>query len=119
MFDIGFTEILIVGVVALIVLGPERLPSALRTAGMWLGRIKQTVGTVQKEISEELRVEEMRQAAKKQQEELEQSVETLKKPFNESLREEMLTTSPVADQQAEPAETTADTAASPNKPSAE
>lgn len=90
MFDIGFTEIIIVGVVALIVLGPERLPSALRTAGLWVGRIKRTIGSVQKEISEELRVEEMRQAAKQQQERLEAGVETLKKPFHETLRDEVL-----------------------------
>lgn len=94
MFDIGFTEILIVAVVALIVLGPERLPSALRTAGLWVSRIKRTVGSVQKEITEELRVEEMRQAAKKQQEQLEQNVESLTKPFSESLRDEMLEPSP-------------------------
>ena len=108
MFDIGFTEILIVGVVALIVLGPERLPSALRTAGLWVGRIKRTIGSVQKEITEELRVEEMRQSAKQQQERLEQNIESLKKPFHESLREEMLApsakteNSPSSDVPAEP-----------------
>ncbi len=94
MFDIGFTEIIIVGVVALIVLGPERLPSAVRTAGLWLGRIKRTIGSVQKEISEELRVEEMRQAAKQQQERLEQGAEILTKPFHETLRDEMLSPAP-------------------------
>lgn len=119
MFDIGFTEILIVGVVALIVLGPERLPSALRTAGMWIGRIKRTVGSVQKEISEELRVEEMRQAAKKQQEQLESNVETLKKPFNESLRDEMLTASPAAEPPKKSAEPASDAEVVPSKPPAE
>jgi sec-independent protein translocase protein TatB len=39
MFDIGFTELLLIGVVALIVLGPDRLPGAVRTAGLWIGRI--------------------------------------------------------------------------------
>lgn len=96
MFDIGFAEILIVGVVALIVLGPDRLPHALKTAGLWVGRIKRAIGSVQKEISEELRVEEMRQAAKNQQEHLEQNLETLTKPFHESLREEMLAKSTVS-----------------------
>ena len=94
MFDIGFTEILIVGVVALIVLGPERLPHALRTAGMWIGRIKRTVGSVQKEISEELRVEEMRREAKEHQEKLEKQVDSMAKPFHESLREDLLKPSP-------------------------
>ncbi|WP_207060542.1 Sec-independent protein translocase protein TatB [Motiliproteus sp. SC1-56] len=92
MFDIGFTEILIVAVVALIVLGPERLPTALRTVGLWAGRIKRTIGSVQKEISEELRVEEMRRAAKEQQERLESGMETMQRPFHESLRDEILPT---------------------------
>lgn len=102
MFDIGFSEILIVGVVALIVLGPERLPSALRTAGLWIGRIKRAIGSVQKEISEELRVEEMRRAAKENQVHLEQNLETLTKPFHESLREEMLAKSSVPKPEARP-----------------
>ena len=87
MFDIGFTEILIVGVVALIVLGPERLPTALRTLGLWVGKIKRTLGSVQKEISDELRVEEMRRAAKEQQENLESGMKTMQRPFHETLRE--------------------------------
>lgn len=94
MFDIGFSEILIIGVVALIVLGPERLPMALRTAGLWLGKIKRAVGSVQKEITEELRIEEMRQKAKQQQVDLETGVKTLTKPFHETLREDVL--SPVS-----------------------
>ncbi|MEH6471511.1 MAG: Sec-independent protein translocase protein TatB [Halopseudomonas sp.] len=116
MFDIGFTEILIVGVVALIVLGPERLPSALRTAGLWMGKIKRTIGSVQKEISEELRVEEMRQAAKQQQEKLEQGVGTLNKPFHESLREEMLSKSESKPSSEAPA---AETKADPGKSAVE
>ncbi|MCW8883930.1 MAG: Sec-independent protein translocase protein TatB [Motiliproteus sp.] len=90
MFDIGFTELLIVAVVALIVVGPERLPTAVRTVGLWVGRIRRTIGSVQKEISEELRIDEMRKAAKEQQEKLESQVDGIQKPFSESLREEIL-----------------------------
>ncbi len=90
MFDIGFTELVIIAVVALIVVGPERLPSAIRTVGLWVGRIRRTLGNVQKEISEELRVDEMRQAAKAEQEKLEQQIDGIQKPFSESLREEIL-----------------------------
>ena len=113
MFDIGFTEILIVGVVALIVLGPERLPTALRTAGLWVGRIKRAIGSVQKEISEELRVEEMRQAAKEQQVNLEQNLESMSKPFHESLREEMLSKSTAPSKEATVDSETADKSATP------
>jgi sec-independent protein translocase protein TatB len=42
MFDIGFSELVLVGVVALVVLGPERLPGAVRTASLWIGRIKRS-----------------------------------------------------------------------------
>ncbi|OMH39588.1 Sec-independent protein translocase protein TatB [Motiliproteus sp. MSK22-1] len=90
MFDIGFVELLTVAVVALIVVGPERLPSAIRTVGLWVGRIRRTLGSVQREISEELRVDEMRRAAKDQQERLESQVDSLQKPFSESLREDIL-----------------------------
>lgn len=61
MFDIGFLEILLIGVVGLLVLGPERLPMAARTAGMWIGRIKRSVSGIQREINEQLRTEEVRQ----------------------------------------------------------
>ncbi|MFB9885964.1 Sec-independent protein translocase protein TatB [Balneatrix alpica] len=70
MFDVGFTELLLVGLVALLVLGPERLPVAARTVGLWVGRIKRTVNNVQREINEELRVDEMRRQAERNKENL-------------------------------------------------
>lgn len=59
MFDIGFFELCIIGVVALLVLGPERLPHAARTAGMWVGRAKRMMSQVKRDIDEELRQEEL------------------------------------------------------------
>lgn len=59
MFDIGFFELCIIGVVALLVLGPERLPRAARTAGMWVGRAKRMVTQVKRDIDDELRQEEL------------------------------------------------------------
>lgn len=90
MFDIGFSELVIVAVVALLVLGPERLPATVRTVGMWVGRTRRALGNVQREISEELRIEEMRQAAKTKQEELEKQVGSMQRPFSDSLRDEIL-----------------------------
>ena len=55
MFDVGFWELLIIGLVALLVIGPERLPGLARTAGAWLGRAKRFVSDVKTEIDEELR----------------------------------------------------------------
>lgn len=62
MVDIGFLELMVVAIVALLVLGPERLPIAARTCGLWLGRIRRTVGTIQREIDQELQLDELQQA---------------------------------------------------------
>lgn len=90
MFDIGFLELLIIGVVALIVVGPERLPSLVKTTGLWVSRIRRTLSGVKREISEELRVEELRQQAKVRQEIMEEQVESIRKPFADTLRDEIL-----------------------------
>lgn len=64
MFDIGLSELLLLGAVALIVLGPEKLPHAARMAGAWYGRIRRTVANVQAEIANEVHLTEMRQKIK-------------------------------------------------------
>ena len=60
MFDIGFTELLVIGVVALIVIGPERLPKVARTAGHLYGRMQRYVSSVKSDISHEIQLDEMR-----------------------------------------------------------
>ncbi|MGH8558564.1 MAG: Sec-independent protein translocase protein TatB [Methylococcales bacterium] len=60
MFDIGFWELVVVGVVALIVVGPERLPQVARVLGVWLGKAQQTLRSVRKDIEDELHAEELR-----------------------------------------------------------
>ncbi len=60
MFDIGFTELIVVGVVALIVIGPERLPKVARTAGHLYGRIQRYVSSVKSDISHEIQLDEIR-----------------------------------------------------------
>jgi len=66
MFDVGFWEMLIIGLVALLVIGPERLPGVARTTGAWLGRAKRFVTDVKSEIDEELRTEELKRILKEQ-----------------------------------------------------
>lgn len=61
MFDIGFLELVVVGVVALLVLGPERMPQAVRTLGLYIGRIRKAVSSIQQEVNDQLQLEEMRQ----------------------------------------------------------
>ncbi|CEP34721.1 MULTISPECIES: Sec-independent protein translocase protein TatB [Halomonadaceae] len=78
MLDIGFLELMLIGVVGLLVLGPERLPRAARTAGMWIGKIKRTVSGMQREISAQLEAEELRQKLNEQQQKLDDSLKKAK-----------------------------------------
>ena len=61
MFDIGFTELVLVAIIALIVLGPERLPHAVRTAGKWVGKFRNMFNQVKEQIERELDADEIRQ----------------------------------------------------------
>lgn len=67
MFDIGFWELVVVAVVALIVVGPERLPKLARICGLWLGRANASLQAIKKDIARELHAEELQQALKKTQ----------------------------------------------------
>ena len=60
MFDIGFSELILIGVVALLVLGPDRLPGAARVAGLWLGRIKRSFNTIKEDVERELGADDIR-----------------------------------------------------------
>ncbi|MGQ7261295.1 Sec-independent protein translocase protein TatB [Vreelandella sp. V005] len=78
MLDIGFLELMLIGVVGLLVLGPERLPRAARTTGMWIGKIKRTVSGMQREISAQLEAEELRQKLNEQHKKLDDSLKKAK-----------------------------------------
>ncbi len=65
MFDIGFWELLLIAVVALVVVGPERLPKLVRVVGLWVGKANASIQSVRSEISRELRAEELKQALNK------------------------------------------------------
>ena len=54
MFDIGFAELIIVATVGLLVIGPERLPGAIRTGTAWLGRIKRGFNDIKREVEQEI-----------------------------------------------------------------
>src|SRR5512139_2587206 len=62
MFDIGFSELVVIAVVALIVIGPERLPKVARTAGHLYGRLQRYVSTVKSDIGREIQLDEIRRA---------------------------------------------------------
>lgn len=60
MFGISFSELLLVGLVALLVLGPERLPGAARTAGLWIGRLKRSFNAIKQEVEREIGADDIR-----------------------------------------------------------
>ena len=60
MFDIGFPELMIVAVVMLLVLGPERLPETLRMLGLWLGRLRRSFNAVKTEIEREVGMDDIK-----------------------------------------------------------
>jgi len=64
MFDIGFSELMLVGIMALIILGPERLPKAARTVGLLVGKVRRTMSGIQQEIEQEVRNQEIREKLK-------------------------------------------------------
>lgn len=61
MLNIGMTELLTFGIIALLVLGPEKLPEAARFAGKWYGKLKRMISNVQNDIDRELRMSELRE----------------------------------------------------------
>ncbi len=70
MFDVSFSELLVIAVVALLVIGPEKLPKVARTVGAFMGRIQRYVAQVKEEVNREVRFEELQ----KLQQEIKQSV---------------------------------------------
>ena len=61
MFDIGFTELILVSVIGLLVLGPERLPGAIRRVSLWLGQLRRSFNAIRADIEREINADEIRQ----------------------------------------------------------
>ena len=61
MFDIGFPELVVVSIVALLVIGPEKLPEAIRTMSLWVGRVQRSFASIRREIESEIGADEIRQ----------------------------------------------------------
>lgn len=81
MFDIGFTELMLIAVVALVVLGPERLPKVARTVGHLLGRLQRYVSDVKADINREIQLDEL----KKMRQEMETSARDFETSVNKQL----------------------------------
>jgi sec-independent protein translocase protein TatB len=88
MFDIGFSEIVVIGVVALIVIGPERLPKTARTLGHLFGRLQRYVNEVKADINREMELDELRRLKQQVQgaaQDLKQSVTSVATDFESSM----------------------------------
>lgn len=90
MFDVGFSELVVIAVVALIVIGPERLPRVARTAGHLLGRLQRYVNDVKADINREMQIEELKRLQSQVQEsarELQDAVSSQLQSTQASLKE--------------------------------
>jgi sec-independent protein translocase protein TatB len=96
MFDVSFSELLVIAVVALLVIGPEKLPKVARTVGAFTGRLQRYMAQVKEEINREVRFEELQ----KLQQEIKQSVENSQSSLKQQIAEIDNTsaeTAPIAD----------------------
>lgn len=90
MFDVGFTEILLIGIVALVVIGPERLPAVAKTAGQWIGKLQRFVRGVKTDLASELESGDLKKLIGDQREqinELKNMVSSAKKDFEKNSRD--------------------------------
>lgn len=88
MFDIGFSEILVIMVVALVVIGPERLPKVARSMGQWWGRIQRYLNKIKQDVNSSIELEELRETQRKFQaeaDEMERSLSSAGSEINHSL----------------------------------
>lgn len=87
MFDIGFLELLVIALITLVVMGPERLPEAIRAISLWIGRLKQLLAKARQDIENEVGMDDIRHQLHNEQvlkdlgeskDQLEQSLESHK-----------------------------------------
>jgi sec-independent protein translocase protein TatB len=94
LFDIAFTELVIVAIVALIVIGPEKLPKVARTLGSLVGRMQRYVATVKQDIERELELDEL----KKLQQDIQQGSQDVKQQVENSIHAGLTDVKKVADE---------------------
>ena len=82
MFDVSFSELIVIGIVALVVIGPERLPKVARTAGHLFGRLQRYVNDVKADISREIQLEEL----KRLQTEMQESARSFERSMTEGMQ---------------------------------
>jgi len=89
MFDIGFWELSLIGVIALLVIGPERLPAVARTVGLWVGKAQRFVSNVKDDVNRELETENLKKMLGNQEsqiQELKGLMDNVQKEVNEGVQ---------------------------------
>ena len=86
MFDVSFSELLVIAVVALLVIGPEKLPKVARTVGAFTGRMQRYMAQIKEEVNREMRFEELQ----KLQQEIKQSVESAVENTQGNINQQMV-----------------------------
>ena len=91
MFDIGFSELLLIALVTLLVMGPERLPQTVRSISLWIGRLKQMVSKARKDLEQEVGMDDIRQQLHNEQimRELNESKEHLEESYNQAFDKDL------------------------------
>lgn len=84
MFDIGFAELVIIAVISLLVIGPERLPDAIRTGSLWLRKIKRGFNDIKQEVQQELHNDGVLQELRKTGEDLKDQANSIQQNIQET-----------------------------------
>lgn len=84
MFDIGFAELIIIGVVGLLVIGPEKLPGTIRTASLWLNRIRRGFNEIKMEVQQEIHNDAVMQELREAGDQLKQDTQEISQTLQES-----------------------------------
>jgi sec-independent protein translocase protein TatB len=117
MFGISFSELLLVGLVALLVLGPERLPGAARTAGLGIGRLKRSFNAIKQEVERELGADEIRRQLHNEHIlQMERDAQKLMEPLTGKPASPPTIATPGSDAPAPPAASSTDAPAAPTAP---
>ena len=83
MLDVGFSELLVFGIIALLVLGPDKLPEAARFAAKWYSKFKRAISSVQNDIDRELRLSELREQMNQEMQRIQELEEKMQRQMQE------------------------------------
>ncbi|WP_010114512.1 Sec-independent protein translocase protein TatB [Acinetobacter sp. P8-3-8] len=90
MLDVGFSELLVFGIIALLVLGPEKLPEAARFAAKWYSKFKRAITSVQNDIDRELRLSEFREQMQQEMKRIQELEQKMQAQMNELQQQSIL-----------------------------